>query len=263
MKNLDETADDRKYFEQLSPPFVIAANGRSGSYFLMSLLNSTKKVGRLGEQVGGIIKDGYNADSPDSVLLSSFKKVYENATIIPNPTGIWGTKVDISQLFVFKRFLDLCNLQPKEIKWIWLSRKNKFLQAISFFRADSTGIWHLAEKDKEEVREHARSEIDITVPDILERAAKIYLADLLWDCFFIENEIIPHKIYYEDFIDPVTWDSTVADIFDFLNVDYKLPLGVSTNRLKIATDKKHEEYERILGIINKQNIPVKLDSKLL
>ena len=257
-----ENSPTQKYFEQLLPPFVIAANGRSGSYFLMSLLNSTEKVGRIGEQLGGILRDGYKEGDPDSMLLSSFKKIRENATTIPNPTGLWGTKVDISQLFVFKRFLDICDLQPKDIKWIWLYRKNKFLQAISFFRADSTGIWHLTEKDEEEVRERARSEIDITVPDIFQRAAGIYLADLLWDCFFIENEIIPHKIYYEDFIDPATWDSTIAGIFDFLNVDYKLPLEVSTDRIKIATEKKHEKYERILNIINERNIPVKLDGKL-
>ena len=263
MKNLDDTTVETKYFEQLSPPFAIAANGRSGSFFLMSLLNSTNQVGRIGEYLGRVLKDGYDEDSPDSVLLSYIKKIHEDATTIPNPSGLWGTKVDISQLFVFKRFLDICDLQPKDIKWIWLYRKNKFLQAISFFRADSTGIWHLTEKDKGEVREHARSKIDITVPDIFQRAAGIYLADLLWDCFFVENEIIPHKIYYEDFIDPVTWDSTIADIFDFLNVDYKLPLEVSTNRIKIATEKQHEKYERILNIINERNIPVKLDNRLL
>ena len=252
--------------KEIPEPFVIAANGRSGSHFLMSLLNSTKKVGFIGEQIDYQKILGGDSDKenlpPDAVVLSHFKNFYERATSIPNPSGLWGTKCDISQLFVFKRFLDICNLEPRELKWIWLSRKNRIRQAISFFRADATGIWELVETDGKEVRERARSGIDATVPDIFARAGRIHFFDLLWECFFMDNEIIPYKIYYEDFIDPSTWESTVAGIFDFLNVDYKLPLEVSTEWIKIG-EKKHEAYKDILGRINEEKIPVKLDNRLL
>ena len=246
-----------KEFKHFAPRFIIAANGRSGSYFLMDLLMSTKKVGIIGEFLGSIIRDGYKQHRSDSLLLSSFKVMHEIATSVPNPRGLWGTKVDMNQLYVMKRFLELCNLEPKDIKWIWLSRKNKLLQAISFFRADATGIWHLKQKDEEETRSHARSEINVTTGDIFQRAGRLHLYDLLWDSFFAENEITPHKVYYEDFIDATTWDSTIAGIFDYLDVDYSLPLNVATNRIKIGTDDHHKIWKAIIEDLKQQDIPVK------
>ena len=245
---------------EIPEPFVIAANGRSGSHFLMSLLNSTKKVGYIAEYLTKIPQD--DNLPPDAMILSYFKERYEKAMRIPNSGGLWGTKVDIKQLFIFKRFLEIHNLQPNQLKWIWLYRKNKFLQAISLRRANLTGVWGLNAEDGEEKREIARSEVDIGISDIHSWVSHYLMQDLLWDCFFSENQIIPHQIYYEDFIEKATWESTVAGIFDFLNVDYKLPLEISTDCVKIATDKHHKSYETIIeNMIGKHNIPVKLDGK--
>ena len=246
-------------------PFVVAANGRSGSHFLMSLLNSTKKVGYIAEYLTKIPQD--DNLPPDSMILSYFKECYEKAIKIPNPSGLWGTKVDINQLFIFKRFLEIHNLQPNHLKWIWLYRKNKFLQAISLRKASLTGVWGLTKGDlnKEggkESRDVARSEVDISISDLKSWVSYYLMQDLLWDCFFCENQIIPHKIYYEDFVEETTWESTIAGIFDFLDVDYDLPIGVSTNCVKLATDKRHKTYETIIeNMIGKHNIPV--DGRLL
>ena len=245
-------------------PFVVAANGRSGSHFLMSLLNSTQRVGRVSEYLGKFpFAQGYPNLPSDPMVISFFNECYEKAIKIPNPSGLWGTKVDIKQLYIFKRFLEIHDLQPNQLKWVWLYRKNKFLQAISLRRASLTGRWGLHEEDGKDVRELARSEVDISISELKSWAAYYLMQDLLWDCFFCENQIIPHKIYYEDFVEETTWESSIAGIFDFLNVDYKLPLGVSTNCVKLATDKRHKTYEAIIeNMIGKHNIPVKLDGKL-
>ena len=169
----------------------------------------------------------------------------------------------MNQLFVFKRFLDLCDLQPKDIKWVWLYRKNKFLQAISLRRASLTGVWGLNKEDGKENREIARSEVDISIPELQSCASRYLLQDLLWEWFFSENQIIPHQIYYEDFLEEGTWDATVAGIFDFLNIDYNLPLEVSTDCVKIATDKHHESYKTLIEkTIKKNNIPMNLKGLL-
>ena len=247
--------------KEIPKPFVIAANGRSGSHFLMSLLNSTKQVGYIAEHLTKIPQD--ENLPPDSMIRSYFKERYKKAMRIPNPSGLWGTKVDIKQLFIFKRFLEIHNLQPNQLKWVWLCRKNKFLQAISLRRANLTGVWGLNTEDGKERREIARSEVDISISDIYSWASYYLIQDLLWDCFFSENQIIPHQIYYEDFIEEARWESTVTGIFDFLNVNYELPLEVSTDCVKL-TDKHHKSYKTIIeNMIMKHNIPVKLDGNLL
>ena len=249
-------------------PFVVAANGRSGSHFLMSLLNSTKRVGRVSEYLGKFpFAPNYPNLPSDSIVVSFFNECYEKAIKTPNLSGLWGTKVDINQLLIFKRFLEIHNLQPNQLKWVWLYRKNKFLQAISLRKASSTGVWGLTKGDlnKEggkERREVARSEVDISISELKSWVSYYLMQDLLWECFFYENQIIPHKIYYEDFVEETTWESTIAGIFDFLNVDYKLPLGISTDCVKLATEKRHKTYEAIIeSIIGKHNIPV--DGRLL
>ena len=149
---------------EIPEPFVIAANGRSGSHFLMSLLNSTKKVGYIAEYLTKIPQD--DNLPPDSMIRSYFKECYKKAMRIPNLGGLWGTKIDIKQLFIFKRFIEIHDLQPNQLKWIWLYRKNKFLQAISLRRASLTGRWGLREEDGKEVRKLARSEVDISISEL-------------------------------------------------------------------------------------------------
>ena len=110
-----------------------------------------------------------------------------------------------------------------------------------------------------------RALLDISASDIIAESYNYYLSDLFWDCFFVENEITPHKVYYEDFIKEGTWEPTVAAVFDFLEIDYKLPLEISTNCIKIGTDRREKVYEKIIDdfIIRNKNIPVKKNNKYL
>ena len=248
--------------KEIPSPFVVAANGRSGSTFLMKLLNSTEKVGCVWEYLSKIAKNIYEgAPLSDSDVRFYFEDTYKRAMTIPSK--IWGMKVDIGQLFIFKRFLDIYGIEPGQIRWIWLSRKNSLLQAVSFFRADKANVWGLNSEDSEEIKKRARVSIDETPSEIFQRAGKIGLADLMWDVFFIENEIVPHHIYYEDFIEESTWEPTVAGIFDFLNVDYALPLEISSTveKIGIVRDKSYEIL--IKEAIKERRIPIRLDAKLL
>ena len=251
-------------------PFIIATNSRSGSTFFDHLLSCTRKVGYISEYLLDIYsldyRQKYPDEYPDDVLLSYFKQIYEEkATRIPNPSGLWAIKLHIHQLSVLSQYLEILDVQPNRLKWIWLVRKNKLLQAISFFRARATGKWHLFKGDNEDERVRAREPLDIPASGIIAESFNYYLSDLFWDCFFVENEITPHKVYYEDFIEEDTWEPTVAAVFDFLEIDYKLPLEISINCIKIGTDRREKVYEKIINdfIIKNKNIPVKKDNKYL
>ena len=241
------------------PPFFIATCRRSGAHLLMSLLNSTKKVGNISEHLYNAQAARANGeDWTDAEMLDFFEIVYERAyKRRPNPTKHWGTKVDILDIFILERYLDLVQLVPQSFKWTWLRRRDKFKQGVSCIRASQTGIWQLPVDAQPETVERAYSEVSIRPDELYKHAAWNWLLDEAWGQFFEQNEIVPHTIYYEDFIEESTWESVVAGIFDFLGVPYSLPLPVNAHYLKQSTDKIPESYKTIIRRLEIRGIPLK------
>ena len=227
-------------------PFFIATCQRSGGFFLMSLLNSTEKVGYVHEYLYHLCS-GYEGVPSDAEVVGRFKQFRETALRkFPNPTGHWGSKADIREFVIAKRWLELTSTDPQSIKWIRLRRRNKVRQAISYIKAGQTSIWHLDIADLPEKKELARAEIEVDIKDLYAKTLRFFVGDVAWENFFKKNQINPHTIYYEDFIDESTWELTIKGIFDFLNVPYQLPLDVSTHRLKQAAGKTPESYKRLI-----------------
>lgn len=238
-------------------PFFIATCQRSGGFFLMSLLNSTKKVGYVHEYLYHL-NEGWEGDPPkDKDILSAFEQFREGVSEIPSPTGYWGTKVDIRELWAVERWLDLNQTEPKSAKWIWLRRRNKIRQAISIIKAQETEIWHLDKADPESKQELARAEREVNFEKLCMSTIRFFLGDCAWSNFFRLHDIEPHTLYYEDFVDELTWESTVKGIFDFLELPYELPLNVSTHRLKQGVAKAPESYKHIVREMEMYGIPLK------
>ena len=226
-------------------PFIISSAGRSGNHLLRGLLNSTKLVGNVKELV-----NSRNELSNDSQIVSHFKQYYEH--LFPDQR-YWGLVVRAPLLRVFERWLDIVEVNPKEIKWIWLVRRDKFAQAISSIRATQTRVWCLSKKHPEHVHELNNVEVDVKEIAALRSATNYFFHDQLWDTFFERQKITPFKLYYEDFGDPSVWDSVVADILDFLEVPYQVPLNVSTIFLKQGKIERHEKvYRQLVNSVNKR-----------
>lgn len=223
-------------------PFFIASEARSGFHFLASLINSTRAVGYVREFLHP--KDWHdfrnrNEIPEDSSILSYFEQIYETSTN-PCPAGHWGMKADHYQFRIVKRWLKLMSIPPASIQWIWLRRKDKVAQAKSLIKAKKSGIWAIGINDKNRIEkqnlrvEVSQKELDFFTDRFLEREQR-------WDAFFRKNSITPHMIFYEGFIDPATWQKTIADIFDFLKVPYQFPLTISTNLFKQANGSEEKE----------------------
>ena len=238
-------------------PFFIATTQRSGGFFLMSLLNSTRKVGYVHEylyQFNGGWKGEVTPTDED--IQSGFREFYKMASG-NSDSKFWGSKVDVRELWVAERWLHLNNINPKSIKWIWLSRKNKFRQSLSYNKAITTGIWHLCKTDPEDKVDLARAEIEVDRMGLCEKALRFYVANDAWSQFFQIHDIRPHVLYYEDFIDELTWETIVADIFDYIGVNYELPLEISTTRLKQGISDPPESYLNIIERMAAHGIPLK------
>ena len=233
---------------EMTNPFFIATCQRSGGFFLMSLLNSTAKVGYVHEYLY-YLNEGWEGDSPeDAEVLAQFKHFRQTAfDKFPNPTGHWGTKVDIRELPVAERWLELMEADPQSIKWIWLRRKNKIRQALSHIKANRTGIWHLGAEDSPKKKESARAEIEVDFNTLSSNTLRCFVGDSAWEGFFRHHSIEPYTLYYEDFVDESTWDATVQGVFDFLDVPYEPPLQVSTHRLKQSTGTVPVAYRNLIA----------------
>ena len=221
-------------------PFFLASMQRTGSHLLMSLLDSTKYVGELGEslqQINSVYhsRREIGEDVSNLEILNAFRDIYNRTTKDLDKVP-WGMKITVDSLFVVERFLELVEIEPKELKWIWLWRRNKVRQALSHIRASVTGVASVPVNSPQEHKCRAKMKVDIDEQELLQRTVQFILFDQVWENFFKLNEINPYTVIYEDFIDPLRWEGMVKGILDFLEVDYKSPLNVSTWCTKMSKD---------------------------
>ena len=239
---------------KIPAPFFLAASNRSGSHLLTSLINSTKQMPPVANHLAGLMPASVDHCPKDEDIIFYFQQLYERLMADwTNLTEHWGIMLHMDGLVIARHWLELTD-QP--MRWIWLRRKNKARQAISDIKVGKTKIEHLDIADSPEKKELARAEIDIDIHDLYRIAICYFIEDTAWEGFFKQHSIVPHTIYYEDFIDESTWELTIKGIFDFLNVPYQLPLDVSTHRLKQAVGKTPESYKRLIKGLEEYGIPL-------
>ena len=219
-------------------PFFIASSARTGSHFYMSLLNGTGYICDVAEH----LLLGYHI-SDDATLLEQFDKI--GATC---PSKAWGTKIDIRELPLVERYLLLKDIRISDIKWIWLRRRNKINQALSHLKAGDSGIHHIRVDDynfaeKKNILENLDSEYSL---DQINAFVMLFLlADHEWDMFFREHHLNPLTLFYEDFIEPSTWEDLVIRTFDFLDIAIEHPLELRTTHFRRSHGEVttvHEEF---------------------
>lgn len=230
-------------------PFFLCAQSRSGSNFLMSLINSTRYVGYLQETLTYGERERYKAFS-DAEMDAYFEKVRNDSLFghLPDqPTSTWGTKVAMSTISFVERWLTYHRIPHGAIKWIWLQRRDKILQAYSHLRAGATGIWRLTEGDNPIKRAQADQSFETTLDALKHMMCYFFLADDAWKEFFERHRIQPFKIFYENFIEEDTWQTTVMSIFEYLGVEYGYPLGVTADTVRRNDETVPEIYREFLS----------------
>ncbi|MEZ4888535.1 MAG: Stf0 family sulfotransferase [Chitinophagales bacterium] len=100
-----------------------------------------------------------------------------------------------------------------DIKFIWLIRRNKVRQGLSYWKADHTKKWHQYQKEapKEKVKNFLP-----TKKELNKYVIQLALDDAHWEEFFTKNQIIPLTIVYEDFI--LNPDQTIKDVLNYLGI---------------------------------------------
>ena len=247
-----------------SLPFFLATLNRSGSHFLMGLLNSTKQIGQVRGYIDRLHIEHHenNPDLPadslpdDSRILSFFEEIIQKVGN-RSTTGIWGARISIRQLKFVKRWIELKRISPQSIKWIWLRRRDKAAQAVSLVRAMGSTIFGISTNDPNlQQKLEESNKIKMSIADLYKHICHFYIAEEAWCNFFAKHSITPHAIFYEDFVEASTWETTIAGIFDFLGVSYTLPFNISESTLKQATGDLPPSYITLRERIRNLGIPL-------
>ena len=200
---------NRIYVEHdLKDCYIIASTFRSGSTFVAELLNNNNMPG-LGDERFNIIGDQSHAE-----LEPYVRKMFESFRGRAFATKLmWPHRNDVARIFGIDRnnsalFQDLF----PNAKWIFVEREDIFAQAISMWRAKTSGRWHIY--DTNTTPEPA---IDYDFEAIDDCLWELSLHNRLWRDFFALSGIVPFTVNYEELLADVP--ATLSRLLDFLGHD--------------------------------------------
>lgn len=164
------------------------------------------------------------------------------------PNGVFGAKVMWGYLGDFAALLrgidglaglpvpDLLARVFPGLRYIQITRKDKFRQAISLWKAVQTQDWR-RERDRPEST-HVRPVFSFRAINYLVRQLTAH--DASWDAYFLGLGQEPLKITYEDLAeDP---EQGLRRVLKHLGIPAPSDLAVSTPRLEIQADDLSEEW---------------------
>lgn len=218
--------------------YVICSNGRSGSHLLFSLLKNTGIAGKglcekmLERHIGEAQIDWEKKD-----IKKFIEEIFESGR---TPNGVSGFSFVGRQLEHFAHVLqrskrhrgmseeDILSCFPLNIKYIWLTRKNKVEYAVSWLKAEQTGVWHIERRDEKGIRINPVFNFGGIVGWMIEFERR----EKKRKKFFEKNGIFPLRIEYEEYVKD--FKGTVVKILEYLGVPLPASLEISPDFLKLA-----------------------------
>jgi len=195
---------------QIDSSFVMASSFRSGSSYIAALLmkngqcNATRE---LFSKFREATADGprANAAFPDQVeKVFSYVEDGRLTTKIMWPHRNYLAKALGLERAASAMFADLF----PNAKWVHITRRNKFKQAVSFWRAKQSGRWHVF-KDEEE------PELEFDFDAIRKCYVELSMHDAMWEDFFEVSGIEPYSVVYEDFM--AAQEEQASDLITYLS----------------------------------------------
>jgi LPS sulfotransferase NodH len=169
---------------------LLASTFRSGSTYVAELLRHNGIEGLSLEKFNMIWE---TAPAPDAAFRKAIAAIGETQV-----DGVLAAKIMRPHLSNLMRCMRLERADSAvlagcfpEGKWLFVKRRDKVRQAISFWRARQSGRWHVFDGSEE-------PRITYDYDEIRECYRELVMQDVLWEDFFAEAVIVPHVIEYED-----------------------------------------------------------------
>jgi LPS sulfotransferase NodH len=197
--------------------FFVCSTPRTGSTMLDEMLADTRLVGRAGEFFGSV----FLQDVAPRLGVTGFDDYLLSCTRHRRGTAFFGIKLQWHQVAVFLSLLrrrrgarDLSDgalletIFP-EPSFIWLRRGDEVAQAVSWWRAMTTGKWT--------ERENEAGPAVFDYEGIAVRLRRIRDQNEAWRRWFEVNRIEPFLVTYEDVVADTT--SAVSQVLAFVGVE--------------------------------------------
>ncbi|NLG49532.1 MAG: hypothetical protein GX552_05405 [Chloroflexi bacterium] len=247
--------------------YIICAVQRSGSSLLCEALKNThlagipdeyflcEEQGRW-EDAGGHWARVHQVASRQQFL----GKVFELGT---TPNGVFGAKVMWNYFPYMLRNLrelpeyegltapELMTAVFSRPQYVWIVRRNKVAQAVSWAKAALTGVyaWH---KGQAPVRAQEPA-FDFTFIDNLYKL--VLQGEAGWAEFLQACGVEPFRVVYEDLVD--AYEQTALDILDYLNISRPANMSLGERRLLRQADALNEQWAaRYIQIKREMGDPV-------
>jgi Family of unknown function (DUF6065)/Stf0 sulphotransferase len=125
------------------------------------------------------------------------------------------------------------------LKHIWLTRANKIAQAISYYRASKTDLWHKRTIGAPNPPQAAEAQFDYREIDRL--VALIHHFDASWSRYFAAMGVTPLQIVYEDMV--ADFAGTMRAVLRHIGADAE-SVAIPAPTLQRQADAASEAWER-------------------
>jgi LPS sulfotransferase NodH len=234
--------------------YIICTNPRSGSYLLCDGLASTSRAGRPREWFNPLGEEKRRArwgidKSADAAYSSYLDHVRARST---TRNGISGIKLHFYQFVELAKklaglegfqSLTTAGLMTKafpNLKYLWLTRRDKARQAISYLLAIKTGKWWEIDGSKSGRSEDTIDDSDFEPREVGRLEEKLAQNDVAWQRYFESNDISPLIVYYEDLA--ADYRGTIARVLSWLGVHVADAVAVRPPRLKEQSTARNEDW---------------------
>lgn len=218
--------------------YFICTTARSGSTLLTHLLTDTQLAGEPGEYFYHRLERSYlQLDITDYDVY--VRRVLADKT---GDNGVFGVKVMGGDLrFFIQKIRETVPDVPlteamahyfPNLRHVWLTRRNKVRQAVSFYKAIKTSEWRSTDRKSEAQLDYDFDYIDLLIQELVMREA-------VWQAYFDECGVVPLSLTYEDYVEDQ--EGTLRLVLEYIGIEYPPNLHIQP-MLKKQADTLSEEW---------------------
>jgi LPS sulfotransferase NodH len=234
--------------------YIIATNPRSGSWLLSEGLASTSLAGNPREWFNRLEEQQYCArwrmEHSSDLGYATYLRLARAESASSN--GISGIKLHYYQfaelpnkMAAIEGFLGLTAAQVMaklfpNASYIWLRRRDRVRQAISFVLASKTNEWWRIEGSAGSGRSKSAGDAVFDPHAIARMEHVLNENDAGWQSYFQENRIEPFIIHYEDLL--ADYAAVIVSILKWLQIPDADTVTVPPPRLRRQSNATNEEW---------------------
>ncbi len=125
------------------------------------------------------------------------------------------------------------------LRYIWVTRRDKVRQAVSLWKAIQTSTWRM-EEPQHSKNEQVHKNLTFHFESIDHLVQMIVRHEASWQYYFAENDIQPLTIVYEELTQG--YEATIHKILDYLDIPIPEDFMFEEPRMKRQADDMSEEW---------------------